>query len=270
MMVQIQERNAFFVFRHHGAIKGQLIGSRRLIGRTDTGTVYEQEIHIKYGKKGENVLKLRRITLVLDVPTRDKEVEIHVLTNLPVEDADAVLVAELYRGRWGIEHLFLDMSQTMNAEPKNLANPQAALLAFCLGLVASNAYQVMMAAVRAEHDPQVVEKLSLYYMALEIQQVYRGMMIALPPSDWAEAQTYTPEELAQKLRAIARGIDPSGYPKAKRGPKKEFERKRHRNGHHRSTAKLLKKRRLQKRVAQQTKRRQQKSTTSRTMKPCKA
>jgi Transposase DDE domain len=267
MMANIQERKAFFVFRHHGSIKGELMGERRLIGRSATGMVYEQEIHVKNKK---TVLKLRRITIVLDEPTREKETEIHLLTNLPVEDADALLVAGLYLGRWGIEHLFLDMSKTMNAEPKNLANPKAALLAFCLGLVASNAYQVMMSAVRAEHGPQALDKLSVYYMALEIQKVYQGMMIALPAAQWQAASEYTPEELALKLREIAKTIDFTLYPKSKRGPKKKFERKRYRNGHHRSTAKLLNERRQQRKTARQQQRQQHRKMARRKTKRCKA
>jgi Transposase DDE domain len=246
MMANIQQHNAFFVFRQHGSIKVQLQGERRLIGRTTTGMVYEQEIHVKHKK---TTLQLRRITIVLDQPTRDKATEIHLLTNLSAEAADARVVAGLYQGRWGIEHLFLDMSQTMNAEPKNLAHPKAALLAFGLGLVASNAYQVMMSAVRAEHGPQVIENLSLYYMALEIEKVYQGMMIVLPESQWQAAQESSPEELAQQLRQIAQTIDLSRYPKAKRGPKKKFERKRYRNGQHRSTAKLLNQRRQRSKTA---------------------
>jgi hypothetical protein len=40
---------------------------------------------------------LRRVTVVLDQPTRDGDTEIHLLTNLPVRHARAEVVAGLYR-----------------------------------------------------------------------------------------------------------------------------------------------------------------------------
>jgi len=49
------------------------------------------------------VLFLRRVSVVLDKPTRDGDTEIHLLTNLPVRDARAQVIAELYRRRWTIE-----------------------------------------------------------------------------------------------------------------------------------------------------------------------
>ena len=44
-----------------------------------------------------------------------------------------------------------EMSQTLNAEPKVLCYPRAALFGFCLGLVAANAVALLKAVVRAEH-----------------------------------------------------------------------------------------------------------------------
>ena len=37
---------------------------------------------------------VHRVTVELDKPTRDGEAAIHILTNLPAEDADARIVAE--------------------------------------------------------------------------------------------------------------------------------------------------------------------------------
>jgi hypothetical protein len=48
-------------------------------------------------------VELRRIRLRLNQPTRDKETELFLLTDLPEEHADALLLAETYRRRWTLE-----------------------------------------------------------------------------------------------------------------------------------------------------------------------
>ncbi len=47
----------------------------------ETGHVYEQWMRIT--DADGTVAKIRRITIVLDEPTRDGDTEIHILTNLP-------------------------------------------------------------------------------------------------------------------------------------------------------------------------------------------
>ncbi len=69
---------ATFVIRQHGNLPGRLLGKRRARGRTDTGRVYEQAMALTYA--GET-LQVRRVTVVLDKPTRDGDPEIHIVTN---------------------------------------------------------------------------------------------------------------------------------------------------------------------------------------------
>src|SRR3954451_17788567 len=98
----IARRGGSFVIRQHRAtlfIEG--MGERRPRGRSETGAVFEQEMRLGDGDGGTMVV--RRITVVLDRPTRDGETEVHILTNLPVEVADALAVSELYRRRWTVE-----------------------------------------------------------------------------------------------------------------------------------------------------------------------
>jgi Transposase DDE domain len=228
---------AAFVIRQHGQVEGRLVGQRRYVGRTDTGAVYEQKIELSFEGRRK---KFRRVSVVLDRPTRDGDTEIHLLTNLPARKATATAVAELYRRRWTIEGRFLEMAQTLNAEPQALAYPKAALFAFCLALLASNAVALLKAALRAEHGPEAVEGLSVYYAALDIQQVHRGMMIALPAPEWGRFREMDTVELAAALREMARAIDLPRYRKSTRGPKKPVARKVYRNGGHVSTYKLLK------------------------------
>jgi Transposase DDE domain len=230
-------KGAFFAIRQHGSVVGQLLGQRKAKGRCATGFVSEQKLRLRHDA-GE-VLDVRRVTVELDQPTRDGDTAIHILTNLPAKDAPAVAVAELYRKRWTIEGLFLEVAQTLNAEPQTLAYPRAALFAFCLGLLASNAVALLKAALRAEHGAEAVEELSAYYAALDIQQVHRGMMIALPPPQWERFRDLGAAELAAALRSMARAIDLARYRKATRGPRKPTARKAYKNGGHVSTHKLL-------------------------------
>src|SRR5207244_9959574 len=128
--------------------------------------------------------------------------------------------AQLYRRRWTIEGLFYEVTQTLDCEPHTLAYPPAALFAFCLALVASNAVALIEASVRATAGADVVESLSAYYVALEVQQTHAGMMVALPAALWEFVRELSPAELAGLLRRVAGGIDQARYRKATRGPKK--------------------------------------------------
>jgi hypothetical protein len=240
-MFGINTRHAAFVIRQHGQVEGRLLGKRYARGRTDTGRVFEQSIELEYA--GET-LQCRRITLLLDQPTQDGDTEIHILTNLPEEAANARMVADLYRKRWTIEGRFYEVTQTMNCEPNTLGYPKAALFAFCLALVASNAVALLRVALRAVHPQPAVEELSSYYVALEIRETYRGMMIALPPKHWRVFARLKPVELAAVLRKVAEHVRIERYRKARRGPKKPPpSRDKYQNGGHVSTHKLLQEKR---------------------------
>lgn len=237
----IAAARAAFVIRQHGQLEGHLLGRRRPRGRTDTGKVYEQELAVA---QAGQTLRVRRITLVLDKPTRDGDTEIHVLTNLPPGAASAGKVMELYRQRWTIEGRFYEVAQTLNCEPNTLGYPKAALFAFCLALVASNAVALLKASLRAVHEPEAVAEMSSYYVTEEVRQTYVGMMVALPPRRWAVFRRLDAPHLAQVLRQVARYADPARYRKARRGPKKPPPpREKYQNGGHVSTHKLLESRR---------------------------
>jgi hypothetical protein len=233
----IIQAKATFVIRQHGSLVGQLVGTRRYVGRSATGEVYEQEVQFEHDGQ---TLQLRRVSVVLDKPTRDGDKEIHILTNLPESAADGVVVAELYRKRWTIEGRFYEMAQTLDCEPNTLAYPQAALFAFCLGLVASNAAALLRAALRSVHGQAEVEEMSSYYVADEVRQTYRGMMVALPPEAWEGFRSLGVAEWAELLRRIAGYVQVGQYRKARRGPKKPRPpREKYRNGGHVSTYRLL-------------------------------
>jgi Transposase DDE domain len=228
---------AAFVIRQHGQLKGRLLGERQFIGRAETGVVSEQEVEFEHD---DQVLRLRRVSVVLDKPTRDGDAEVHVLTNLPGSAADGVAVAELYRQRWTIEARFYEVAQTLNCAPNTLAYPKAALFAFCLALVASNAVALLKAALRSAHPADNVAEMSSFYMAEEVRTTFAGMMIVLQAAAWAAFGRLPAGPFAAVLRDIARRVDPGRYRKAKRGPKKPPPPKaRYHNGGHVSTHRLL-------------------------------
>jgi len=228
---------AGFVIRQHGTVQGRLRGRRRLVGSGPTGKVYEQALELTH----QGVTRtFRRVTVELNQPTRDGDWVLHLLTNLPEADADALAVARLYGQRWTIEVLFYEVTQTLACEIDTLAYPRAALFTFCLALVASNAVAVLKAALRAAHGEEQADELSGYYLALEIEQAHDGMLVALPPPRWAVFRGMSPEQLAAALKALAAHVDRARYRKSKRGPKKPPpKRARYQNGGHVSTHKLL-------------------------------
>jgi Transposase DDE domain len=237
-LLDLEDAKACFVIRQHGTMPYELVGKRRQRGRTATGRVYEQQAIIQLKAR---TLRLRRITVVLDKPTRNGDPELHVLTNLPAKKATAVQVSNLYQKRWRIEKRFYEVTQTLECEPNTLAYPQAALFAFCLAMVAGNGVALMRASLRSVHDPEAVANMSNHYMAKEIRQTTAGMLIVLPPEEWHRFYKLNPAELAEILRDVASHVNPARYEKAKRGPKKPPPPKgTFQSGAHVSTYKLIK------------------------------
>jgi hypothetical protein len=223
----IHDRKAALVIRQHSStLSGkELIGRRRKLGRSETGVVYEQKLKIRNSKAQapeQQVMELRRITVKLDQPTRDGETEVHIVTNIPEEQADAFRIAELYRKRWTIEYAFQELGQALRSEVNTLCYPKAALLAFCVGLYLLNILNVLKAAMRSAYrDPSLLMELSGYYLAEEISSSYRGMMIAIEPRQWTKVFAHlSTREMAQLLKQLARNVDISEFRKSKRGPKK--------------------------------------------------
>ena len=236
----IAQRLAFFLIRQHGTVKGKLVGRRRKIGRCPTGMVYEQAIELRDPETGQTAT-FRRITVKLDQATRDGDLEIHLLSNVPEKDADALILAELYRKRWTIETMFQEITATLQCEIHTLGYPKAALFAFCLALVAFNAVSLLKAALRAVHGAATVnETVSGYYLNLEIRGTYEGMMIAIPEKHWTIFRRLSLKELAEVLKELAGHLTLSRYRKHPRGPKKPPPKKAaYTNGGHVSTFRLL-------------------------------
>jgi IS4 transposase len=60
-----------------------------------------------------STLRVRRITITLDQPTRDGETVLHLLTNLTAKEASAKKVAKLYLTRWKIECVFQTLTTVL-------------------------------------------------------------------------------------------------------------------------------------------------------------
>ena len=184
---------------------------------------------------------MRRVKVRLEQPTRDGDWEIFVLTNLPAEVASALLVAQLYRKRWTLETLFQVLTETLCCEINTLGYPRAALFAFCIALVAYNVLSVVKAALRSVHGNEFIEtEISGYYLADEIQGTYRGMMIAIPPTEWHIFKDMSFIQLSSVLKYLASLVKLRAFRRHPRGTKKaQPKRTSLKNQPHVSTAKIL-------------------------------
>lgn len=241
-------RQACFVVRQHQNLPWAAVTDLEYAGECDNGEVWEQQVRLEHPDTGEALL-VRRVELRLHGATRDGDVVIHLLTNLPARVAGARVVADLYRARWTIEGAFQILEATLESEQPRLGYPPAALFAFCVALVAYNVLAVVRAALAAVHGHTVVaEKISTYYLAAEVQGVYQGMMIAIPPAEWEAWRTLSVAQLVMQLQALARAADLSAYQRSPRGPKKPRPKRVHcKTKPHVSTARLIANRRNKKR-----------------------
>lgn len=235
----LADRKACFIIRQHAKLPWEPIGRRRIVGNSQTGTVYEQCVRL-WGTDGRE-LKLRRVTVELTEPTGDGETEVHVLTNLP-KRISGIRVADGYLKRWTIENAFQELDQALESEIETLAYPRAALLGFCVGLLAYNALSVVKAALRVQHGEAAAPcKLSGYYLAAEVGATYHGMTLAVEEDEWKrEFGLLTESQLANVLRKLAGNVRIKQFLKHTRGPKKPPQKRIHDKRHpHVSTARIL-------------------------------
>jgi IS4 transposase len=238
----VADRRAYFVVRHHQVLGVEPLGPTRRVGKTKTGEVYEQKVRLP-GSPGCELV-IRRITIKLLQPTRDKDLEIHILANLPAK-VTACKIADAYLARWRIEAAFYQLTRVLRCELNTLGYPEAALFGFCLAVVMYNAFSAVMAALRAAR-PEVAtaagkkQKLSFYYLADEIAGVWRGMALVIPASCWTTTFAQrTPAQMAKMLLWLARQgpIDPFLTNPAR--VKKRKKRRIIQHGGHVSTYRIL-------------------------------
>ncbi len=233
---KIAAASSLFIIRQHGRLKGVLLGKRKRLGRTSSGVAYEQTLKLS---NDDDAMMVRRITVELDVPTRDGATEIHVLTNLPAE-VEGRAISDVYRLRWEVENAFHVLQMTLTCELASVGHPRAALLLFCMSMLAYNIRQVIFAALYAEHADEEVEQVSHFHVSKEVSRSTEGMLIALDDDAWRKLLPRATRGLVSVLRTTARGICLTDYKKSRRGPKKKKpKRSRNVKSSHVSTARRL-------------------------------
>src|SRR3954469_24684330 len=218
----VAQRRGFVLVREHKGLPWQAQSELRYAGRTDTGRVYEQEVTVT-DEQGRR-LKLRRIVIRLDEPTRDGETEVALLSD--VRGVRTLKLARLYLARWTIEGLFNVLTTTLACEQKGLGYPRAALFSFCVTLVAYNVLATVKAALRSVHgSARVEEEVSLPLVAEHVRRNYEGMMVGLPPEKWLQFRGMSAVEMAGCLRHWAAGVCLAKVRKAKSKPRKKAKAK---------------------------------------------
>jgi ribosomal protein L29 len=238
-LLGIAAKSGCFIIREHKGLTWQTAGKLRSRGRIEGARVREQRVSI-LDADGHKVF-LRRVVLQLDKPTRDGEYELALLSNLPVDEATAQTIGQVYRKRWTIETAFQELTAVLCCEVNTLCYPRAALFAFCVALVAYNVLGIVKGALRAVHGADKINhEVSGYHLASEIAGMKEGMMVALPAEDWQVFRTLTAEQLVELLRELAGKVRLARFRKAHRGPKKPAVKRKYNKKHpHVATAKLL-------------------------------
>lgn len=235
----IHARRGSFVIRQHGNLPWQALDELVLQGHNETGSVWEQTVQLTLNQA--LTLTLRRVVIRLKQPTRDGDLEIAILTNLPSSEATALKVASLYQKRWRVERLFQVLDQCFRGEINTLAYPRAALFGFCMALICYNLLAVLKAAMRSVHGTDKIEAgISHYYLADEIRRVHDGMMIAIPARQWQPLAQLDVPDTTRLLKQLAAHIELSKFRSHPRGTKKKKTKPKYdKLKPHVSTARLL-------------------------------
>jgi IS4 transposase len=239
LLFGIHERGAYFIIREHLNLPWQALEPLKPVGVLSSGVVSEQAVQLT-DEQG-NILKLRRIVVQLNTPTRHGETEVAILTQLPATQVDALKVAMLYLERWSVEKMFQVVTDVFHCEIKTLGYPRAALFVFAMAVVSFNILSTVKAALKSVHGIDKIEAgLSDFYLAEEIQGTFRGMMIALPAPDWQLWARMSVEAFADSLKLWAASVNLKRFASSPRSPKKTVPKRVYDPKHpHVSTARLL-------------------------------
>jgi hypothetical protein len=239
-MAAVVLKQAFAVVREHaGHLRILSEGKCKKRGKIDTGTVYEQTIEVEDTETGET-WRWRRIIIQLTEPTREGEMEIRLITNLPTK-VHARRVAALYRKRWTLERHFDFLKNCLHAEIESLGRPSAAVFAMCMSLVTANALAAIKQALRFTHGEEEFEKLSGYYLADEVAGNYRAIDTLIHQATWRHLSVLPPRRFWRWMGNVASHVRTRAFHKHPRGPKNPHKPKRAsgKNRHHYSTYRLL-------------------------------
>ncbi len=232
----------YFIIRQHASnLSWKPLGKADKAGKDGSGRQLKEQRLLLTDPSTNKTMEARRIIIPLRKPNDQGEKVLYVLTNLSKKQATARKIAELYAERWTIEKAFQQLTDDLRTEIDTLAYPKAALFGFCLACVAYNAVSLVKAGLRATLGAEFVEqKLSMYYLTLEVARVTPGMEIAIPEKDWRIFRRMSAQEFVATIIAVARRIQREKYTKHKRGPKKPPPKKiSGKRVKHVSTARIL-------------------------------
>ncbi len=239
LLYGIAKRQAFFAIRQHAKLRVVSSATLRQRGHSETGAVFEQKVTLE--NTDGTQMEVRRILVRLEKSTRDGEIELAILTNVPASDASAIVISELYRKRWTLETMFFELTQMLDGELNTMGYPRAALLGFGIALVSYNLISTTKSAMRAAFGSEKVdEEVSNYYIANEARVMSEGLDVATDPDDWKQFQTMPADTFAKEVVELARNARLAAFKRHKRGPKKPVpKRTKHTDDPHVSTARLL-------------------------------
>jgi hypothetical protein len=233
----ISRKAHLLVRQHAGSIRWKATDELVFRDETETGEVWEQSGYVENVDTREQ-LPLRRIELRLKVPTRDGDMILGLLTNLPPE-IQAVQIADAYPKRWQIETAFQEIEGLLSGEINTLGYPEAALFSLSCAYVAFNLLQCIRLTLEASRGEQT-EAISLYYVADDVSHTWRGLDAVLSDEDWDCFRTMTPKELSNTLCRLARLVPYHKYTKRRSGSKAgSTPRPPTKRKGHASTARLL-------------------------------
>src|SRR5262249_19773548 len=119
-----------------------------------------------------------------------------------------------------IERHFQALTDLLHCELPSLGYPRAAVFAFCRSVVAGNALAVLQGNLRAVHGPERAREVSTYELVNDIAEVYRGVMIAVPPVQGGWRRPAPGAAVAGVLTQWAAQVPVERMLRTRRGPKK--------------------------------------------------
>ena len=214
----LRDKSAAFLIRHHQGMPLKRVGIRKERGKCSTGKVYEQ--YVRVGKWRIRAIIIVRRKCLCDSSDNNKVKQsgksrkrtVTLLTNLTCQEASAVKLAKLYLTRWKIEEGFRRLTVDLRCEVNTLGYPQAALLCFCLAVMACNTLAALERAISQHWKKENAEQqVSFFYLAHEVRHTTAGLLIAIPDEDWQTYDQLPAPQLADLLKHIIQKMKPRRY-----------------------------------------------------------
>jgi hypothetical protein len=196
--------------------------------------------------KGERRIEVRRITL-----RRPGDKPVIVVTDLlDARQYPAVDILAVYLLRWGIEHLFQDITEVFQLRPLIGGTPQATVFQAAFSFLLYNVIVVMKSYLATATRP--VEVISSEKLFVDVERELVAWQVVIGPEQTAEVlgEALSVKQLKQRLRQLLGSAWTERWRKA---PKKKHPtkhpKKEYLKGGHNSVYRLLQKAKLAKQPA---------------------